>query len=94
MPGSASLSLACHQGLANAAVLCFALCQICTDSNFELIVMLLIFGNGISLALYNPMEPADSLHNETLAKVGAQRVAAAGSLQPLRAVELSSIPAA
>lgn len=72
----------------------FALCQICTDSNFELIVMLLIFGNCISLALYNPMEAEDSLHNGTLAKVGAQRVAAAGSLQPLRAVKLSCIPAA
>lgn len=56
--------------------------------------MLLIFGNCISLALYNPMEAEDSLHNGTLAKVGAQRVAAAGSLQPLRAVKLSCIPAA
>ena len=48
--------------------------QICTHSDFELIVMLLIFGNCISLALYNPMEPEDSLHNGTLTKLGAHRV--------------------
>lgn len=47
--------------------------QICTHSDFELIVMLLIFGNCISLALYNPMEPDDSVHNDTLTKFGAQR---------------------
>lgn len=46
--------------------------------------MLLIFGNCISLALYNPMEPEDSEHNSTLTKFGAQR-------DPVR---VSAVPAA
>lgn len=46
--------------------------QICTHSDFELIVMLLIFGNCISLALYDPLQSEHSLHNDTLTKFGAQ----------------------
>jgi len=34
--------------------------------------MLLIFGNCISLALYDPLQSEHSLHNDTLTKFGAQ----------------------
>eukprot|EP00775_Hariotina_reticulata_P006841 gene6841-7059_t len=37
--------------------------KICTHSDFELLVMLLIFGNCISLAAYDPLEPDGGPHN-------------------------------
>jgi hypothetical protein len=46
--------------------------QICTHSDFELMVMLLIFANCVSLALYDPLQAEDNQHNGTLTKLGAQ----------------------
>jgi hypothetical protein len=53
-------------------LLSFCPLQICTHSDFELIVMLLIFANCVSLALYDPLQAEDSTHNGTLTKLGAQ----------------------
>jgi hypothetical protein len=44
--------------------------QICTHSDFELLVMLLIFGNCISLAAYDPLEHEGGPHNTMLERIG------------------------
>jgi hypothetical protein len=44
--------------------------QICTHSDFELIVLLMIFGNCISLAAYDPIHH-DGPRNQMLEKIGA-----------------------
>jgi hypothetical protein len=41
-------------------------------------VLLLIMGNCISLALYDPLQAEDSHHNQTLQHVGAQAVGVTG----------------
>jgi hypothetical protein len=43
--------------------------QICTHSDFELIVLLMIFGNCISLAAYDPIHH-DGPRNQMLEKIG------------------------
>jgi hypothetical protein len=45
------------------------LLQICTHSDFELIALLMIFGNCISLAAYDPVHH-DGPRNKTLEKIG------------------------
>lgn len=41
------------------------------NADFELLVTLIIFGNCVTLTLYNPMQPEDSPHNQALFWTGA-----------------------
>lgn len=56
---------------ANSHKVCALLLQICTHSDFELLVLILIFGNCISLASYDPMNH-DSDRNQIIENVGEQ----------------------
>lgn len=42
-----------------------------THPDFELLVILLIFANCVTLALFRPLEPADGTHNKRLELAGA-----------------------
>lgn len=42
-----------------------------THPDFELLVILLIFANCVTLSLFRPLEPADSRHNKRLELAGA-----------------------
>lgn len=71
---------ACCLVLSLQTRLLFFAIQICTHSDFELIVMLLIATNCVSLALFDPLQPEDSLHNGTLTKLGAAEASCLGWL--------------
>lgn len=76
--------------------------QVCANSDFELVVLMMIFGNCISLAAYNPLEPPHGPRNGLLTKIGEQqrtavrgcRMTAARASLMCHAAAVGSMPAA